>query len=288
MLCRKLPSGITITQAKKDAKKLAEAQSILLSKAQDLIAFQHGRAKWPVLMQQINQQAKISFNNGDNLIFLPPEKYQNTFTLLTGEPGAGKSVLLAEIAAQLVLAGQKVTYLSYRFPSEKTYMPVDYAERCFVKLSVDYPDLFNIYSSALEDLELNGAVLLIDDMDVIQRRYSTEAIIDLLRCSMHSLISCQCFDDLHKSIQEWQPSDGIVQVVHLEQSARRNLKSLVASSRTEISKIIGAPKSFEDTFEAINSIIDDPASRTLKFLTDKFSEFGFSLANSSINKIITS
>jgi hypothetical protein len=40
------PSGLSLLQAKKDAKKMAKEKNVPLSEAQSLIAMKHSRSSW--------------------------------------------------------------------------------------------------------------------------------------------------------------------------------------------------------------------------------------------------
>lgn len=64
----RLPSGISVIQAKKDAKSLAESKGINRSEALDQIAFLHGRSKWSTLMEQLSKQSVLTYRfNGKPL-----------------------------------------------------------------------------------------------------------------------------------------------------------------------------------------------------------------------------
>lgn len=285
MLCQKFPSGITVTQAKKDAKKLAKDQSILLSKAQDLIAFKHGRAPWAVLMEQLNQKAEIIFNNGKQGISIPAALAKNSFTLLIGEPSSGKSVLLAEIAAQLLSAGHKVVYLTYSFQPDVALIPPQEVDRLMLAaLKSVYPEQFKVHgvsselsNSDFEKLELNGAVLLIEEIFVLQKMYSNTAILDLLRCSKHTFVTCQAFEDMHREIRDSVQYEHL-QLIFLKQ--RNVFGHFTLMSEAYLS--VRSP----GLFDAIDSIVTSNDFREFVILSPHgFDKVRFALSNSTIWKI---
>lgn len=205
MFVQKFPSGITVVQAKKDAKILASSENIELSKAQDKIAFLHGRSSWAVLMQQITRQSDLKFRFGKkSQVAWPANK---SLTMLTGQAGSGKSILLAEIATQLLIGGHKLVLLTHGNLNSPTFGLADHAFRQLkMRYASSFTVLANDYRKDLSELEINGAVLLIDDFEFINEKYGKSALQALIRCTKHVFIACQytdeCFSiDVHAGVQ---------------------------------------------------------------------------------------
>ena len=214
MSVQKFPSGISVTQAKKDAKKLAKSSELKLSKAQDLIAFKHGRTSWAVLINQLSTQNSLSlhFNKGEQQLNFPKEK---SFTIVEGVSGAGKSVLLIEAASQMIKAGHPVVYFTCGL---SMVHPSDLALQAVIQQQKMNPDLFRVYDFLdenidLESFKLNGSILLIDEVAAFFDEYSFDLVNDLLKASMHTIVACQDLRDIDLHLSNDNMSTKIIQML---------------------------------------------------------------------------
>ncbi|MDI4670993.1 hypothetical protein MKZ42_03195 [Pseudoalteromonas shioyasakiensis] len=209
MSVNRLPTGVAVAQAKKDAKRLANKSEIHLSHAQNEVALKHGRADWPTLMNQLKTQSalsatlKQSFLNKVTLDF-PENKSLN---IVVGQSGSGKTMLLLEFAAQWLQKGFPVLYLG---------ADVSQGYQCGAatnSLISKYPSLFTAIplqsltkGFVLDDVMLNGAILLADELphmvssEVIG--ITTEQVQKLINCSMHTFLGFQILGEAQEIISD--------------------------------------------------------------------------------------
>lgn len=211
------PSGISVTQAKKDAKKLAKSSELKLSKAQDLIAFKHGRTSWATLINQLSTQNSLSlrFNKGERQLNFPKEK---SFTIVEGFSGTGKSVLLIEAASQMIKAGYPVVYLTCGL---SMVHPSDLAGQAVIQQGKMNHDLFCVYDFLDENLDLtsfklNGSILIIDEIAAFFDEYSFDLVNELLKASMHTIVACQDLRDIDLYLSNGNMSSNSIQMLLLD------------------------------------------------------------------------
>ncbi|MBO1897591.1 ATP-binding protein [Shewanella sp. BF02_Schw] len=216
MSVQMFPSGISVTQAKKDAKKLAKSSGLQLSEAQNLTAFKHGRTSWAALVNQLSTQNSLSlhFNQGEKKLNFPKEK---SFTIVEGVSGSGKSVILIEAAAQMNKAGYPVVYLTCDLSKVS---PSDLAGQAVIQQQKTNPDLFLVYDFLDEDLDLasfwlNGSILIIDEIAAFFEKYSSDLVNDLLKASKHTIVACQEIRDIDRHLSNCNISNECIQMLFL-------------------------------------------------------------------------
>lgn len=191
----RLPTGITVQQAKKDAKFLAKRDGITQSAALDIVANRHGLSNWPPLMQLLNQHSHLQFmlHDDNGAPYTLSIKGTKTLTSIVTTYGGGKTTLLLELIKQLVSKGISVTMLTdmmddgitQRFKSEVTLH----------SLYAAHPDKITIIRSQdkhdnLINTPLRGGVLLIDSLEFVSSWLGKENIAALMNKSVHTIISC--------------------------------------------------------------------------------------------------
>lgn len=201
-----IPTGLSIEQAKKDAKKLAKKLSIPLSEAQNIIAFKHGRSQWHVLMEQLKKQKQLvaEFTNNTR------DKTEITFAknksinVIMGRPGSGKSVLLLELVTQFLEKGFPVMYLGAINPNSiSTSNPYDSHDLIAVSnLITKYPESFRVhdcdthkFTTEIDALMLNGAILVIEEPQTFINESNEQDVRQFVDSSMHTFIAIQRIED---------------------------------------------------------------------------------------------
>lgn len=206
----RLPSGISVTQAKKDAKSLAESKSISRSEALDQVAFLHGRSKWATLMEQLSKQSVLTYRFNDKPLTISEDK---SLLWIVGQPGSGKSSLLTEMAEQLLRNGHKVLML--------TKERVDLSHRNCTILNVDDKgfDLSKAY--------IDGAVVLVDDINRLfnnefrpsnKYQFTGPDIEQFFRCAKHVVVTSEDLAGARHFNSNIKPS---LQLLHLQNFAIR-------------------------------------------------------------------
>lgn len=201
-----LPTGLSVEQAKKDAKKLAQKLSIPLSEAQNIIAFKHGRSQWHVLMEQLKKQKQLvaEFTNNTR------DKTEITFAknksinVILGPPGSGKSVLLLDLVTQFLEKGFPVMYLGAINPNSiSTSSPYDGHDLLAISnLLTKYPESFRVhdcdthkFTTEIDALMLNGAILVIEEPQTFINESNEQDVRQLIDSSMHTFIVIQRIED---------------------------------------------------------------------------------------------
>ena len=207
------PIGISISQAKKDAKKLAKSKEIPLSQAQDQIAFKHSRSTWAEAMSQSNQSISLDFKEsllGIQKIKLPS---QASLSLVVGQTGAGKSVLCYEIMAQLAEQKIPVTYLATHNGSRITEKnAADWAEYQNLLFDVQdkYPEFIQVFDLDtdvdLDVISLRGGVLIVDETFTLLRH---PKLNELFKASKHTFVTAQSLRDLEPLPKEIIQKDAM-------------------------------------------------------------------------------
>ena len=191
------PIGISISQAKKDAKKLAKNKDISLSQAQDKIAFQHNRSTWAEQTRQTNQVIKLDFKDsllGSQHITLPLPASVN---FVVGQSGTGKSVLCYEMMAQIAKQNIPVTYITKgvgrRITSTEAPEWAVYHNMLF-DVQDKYPSLIHIHDVDVEfnaeSVQLRGGILIVDE---VWNTLKVTGLPELLKASKHTFLVAQVF-----------------------------------------------------------------------------------------------
>tara|TARA_Y100000310_G_C20702635_1_gene831387 strand:- start:7271 stop:8092 length:822 start_codon:yes stop_codon:yes gene_type:complete len=241
------PSGLSFTQAKKDAKKLAKRDNIPLFEAQDIIAQEHSRSLWSEAVRQKEQRIKLTFN-GDEVIF-PKEK---TITSVLGEAGTGKSVFMLDVAAQILQQGRGVLYISSFVGRSSVYLNEQYHDL----LQKKYPSMF--HHALIERLQnadsimLGGKVLLIDEPWLLANKNVREKLLSLIRASKDTFIATQSPLDLAflEPLQKKSPS--CVSNVVLFKIAHSDIDALIKGSNGKLSGV--DKRSFSDFVSSLGVV----------------------------------
>ena len=225
------PSGLSFTQAKKDAKKLAKRDNIPLFEAQDIIAQEHSRSLWSEAVRQKEQHIKLTFN-GDEVIF-PKDK---TITSVFGEAGTGKSVFMLDVAAQILQQGRGVLYVSSFVGKSSVYLNEQY----HAFLQKKYPSMF--HHALIEQLKnadsimLGGKVLLIDEPWLLANKNVCEKVLSLIRASKDTFIATQSPLDLPFLEPLQKKSPNCVSNVVLFKIAHSDIDAIIKGSNGKLSE----------------------------------------------------
>lgn len=199
----RLPSGVTVEQAKKDAKHLAKSENRSRAEALDQIAFLHGRSDWSALMAQLSKQSMLTYRFNDKTLTIPEDK---SVTLIVGQAGSGKSSLLAEMAVQLLSNGHKVLIIAQ--------------DR--IGISHRNCTIMNVSDKAFDisALRIDGAVVLIDDIQLLHERgIMVNDVTQFFRCVRHVIVASDDMFDL----RYLKGNLGILmRVLHLQNFAIRD------------------------------------------------------------------
>ena len=193
-----LPSGISIRQAKRDAKTLSKTNGIQLSKAQNLIAFKHGRSSWATLINQLATQnaLELSFNNHEQKLSFPEGK---TLSIIEGRVNSGKTALLMDIASQLVKAGYPITYLCTGLSKTESLRLKELSSKTKINCPIIIHDLKDP-NLDFTSIALDGSILLIDEFETMLRVVPIALIHDILKTSLHTIITVQAYADVEQQL----------------------------------------------------------------------------------------
>lgn len=173
--------GISLSQAKKDAKRLAKTHDIPLHEAQAAYAQEvslkaNGEVPntWNKLTAWTRAQGEclgvLSFHDrSDQEIKLPV--YENKpIVLLSGNPGSGKTFALNSLVDKWTKNDQKVHYFDYRnaysdlfLRKNKNLVLYPFNERHF-RWSITNKDLCRLYTDIMKIDLKKGDILIIDQM----------------------------------------------------------------------------------------------------------------------------
>ncbi len=282
MSVNRLPTGVSVIQAKKDAKRLANKSEISLAQAQNEVALKHGRADWPTLMNQLKTQNDLSvtlqqsFLNKVTLDF-PENKSLN---IVVGQSGSGKSLLLLEFAAQWLQKGFPVIYLGADVANAEK-IPTQFHGAIATRfLSSKYPDLFKTIAIStfdkefsLDDLMLDGAVLIVDEIDLMLDGafLTADEILHMVNTEMNSIT----VQKMHKLINCSMHTFLGLQVLVEKQEIISNLKN-VTDDNTRLIILKGSvPDIYEYTpFEYDRQVMTEEVEQ-LEQIRNKYTEFLF-------------
>ncbi|MCG7952653.1 MAG: AAA family ATPase [Candidatus Thiodiazotropha endolucinida] len=170
-------TGLSVEQAKKDAKKLAKDKSIPLHVAQDIIAHEKIGMSWSKAM--FLRCKKSHDNSSDLATFVLSRDKGNVVTCsltkdtpvayIAGRSGCGKSVVATELAIQHLISGKPVTYFpGYDIPLEPLEPSMDLAHYNILTLKKTYPELFQVIPGRGEEVlgklkATNGSLVVLDE-----------------------------------------------------------------------------------------------------------------------------
>jgi len=191
----RFPSGATIDQVKKDAKKLVKAQNIPLNQALDAAALKHGLAlPWNRVNNWLAGQkgsAIASFtlplDNGETKIV--NLTYEQPLIMVCGWVGCGKSTTALVLAGQVMAASQSRLFFVTSKPAG--WPPVvwdtlslDFPGRCFEVGDVHNLDLAQFHPVA-------GDVVILDERFHGARDQSLQQLIEQARNWRVGLFVCK-------------------------------------------------------------------------------------------------
>ena len=191
----RFPSGATIDQVKKDAKKLAKAQGIPLNKAQDASALKHGLAlPWNRVNEWLAGQSRSSIasftlplDNGETkTVNLTSEQ---PLVIVYGWVGCGKSTTALVLAGQaMATSNASLFFLTSKPvgwpPAVWDSLYRDFPGRCFEVGDVHNLDLAQINPKA-------GDIVILDERYQGARNQSLQRLIEQARFWKVGLFVCK-------------------------------------------------------------------------------------------------
>lgn len=173
------PSGVSVTQAKKDAKQLARSLDIphhlALDKTAKKLGFPQG---WTYAMSSLNRQldellsVELPLRSGG--YHRVAITCKAPFITIIGPPGSGKSVLTMMLAKQALAQFREVHYVSISASGKDSNdLPNDLAVRMARQLNSDAAFKLHLHSDAREILfqslpkPKGGGVLILDEGEYI-------------------------------------------------------------------------------------------------------------------------
>lgn len=189
----RLPTGLTLTQAKKDAKKLAKQNQLTFSESLETFAFLHGRATWATLMQRLNHPLSLipgqePFDN---------KKYNRSLLVIVGMSGSGKTQFQLNSALSLLEQGESVLMITRESIDSQQHHP-DADALSLKPLIQRFPDKLMVVDpgiTPLDEIMLNGRVLMIAD-NVAWESINHKALSSLIKASMHTVVAAYDLNDL--------------------------------------------------------------------------------------------
>jgi hypothetical protein len=235
----RFPSGASTEQVKKDAKKLAKANSIPLHEALDQAAAQHGApVPWnrvqEFLGSQDNEHLLARFTiplaaGGDYLLSITEKR---PLISVTGRVAVGKSISAMLIAEQFLAqtCGRVHLVSAYDHPadndqmaSESTWGHVwdrlrsDYGTRCLQQSSVQRPSEF-VRSEPLDLTSTRpdrGDLVIVDERHYGASGQSYEEVTSVARLWRVGIILCK-IGGTWSGENTFEPADGGPFTVHVE------------------------------------------------------------------------
>ncbi|WP_137807240.1 MULTISPECIES: ATP-binding protein [unclassified Pseudomonas] len=191
----RFPSGATIDQVKKDAKKLAKAQGIPLHQAQDAAALKHGLAlPWNRVNEWLAGQSRsaiasftLPLDNGETkTVNLTSEQ---PLVIVCGWVGCGKST------TALVLAGQAMATTNARL-FFLTSKPVGWPPAVWDSLYRDFPgrclEVGDVHNFDLAQINPTaGDIVILDERYQGARNQSLQRLIEQARLWKVGLFVCK-------------------------------------------------------------------------------------------------
>ncbi len=176
-------SGLSISQARKDAKALSKRNGIKLSEAQNIIAMQHSGMKWSKAIKTLSTLQpiptdvftfKFPYQGATENTPLPLERGFIAFArnrpvaLIVGTPGTGKSVLAMDFAKQHLNNSLPVIYLtgeteSSFIASANRSKPIKTALALKQNYSQNFSILYERNNSLFATMDFSNKTLIIVD-----------------------------------------------------------------------------------------------------------------------------
>ena len=216
----RFPSGATIDQVKKDAKKLTKAQNIPLNQALDASALKHGLAlPWHRVQEWLAAQRRaaiasftLPLDDGESKIV--NMTYERPLVMVCGRVGCGKSSTALVLAAQVMARSKARVY--FVTPRPAGWPPVvwdtliqDYAGRCFEVGNVHNLDMALFNPTA-------GDIVILDERYHGARDQSLQQLIEQARNWLVGLFVCKQGDPADMELELTKspyPGSGITLVV---------------------------------------------------------------------------
>ncbi len=202
-------SGLSLSQARKDAKALAKKNGIKLSEAQNIIAIEHTGMKWSKAIKSLASRQLIptsdvtsafTFTGSTETSTLQLDHASLTFQrnrllgLIVGSPGAGKSVLALEFIRQHLNNSLPVIYMpgvseSSFIESANRSKPVKTALALHTSSSDKFSILYGRNNRTLSEGSFAKNTLLVIDEYWLQLPIVPESIVwEKLRISNSQMI----------------------------------------------------------------------------------------------------
>ncbi len=195
----RFPTGLSVEQAKKDAKQFAKNNHSALSKGQNAIAFVHGRSSWSTLIQRIKKPLSLIPGQApfDN------RKHNRALLAIMGNAGSGKTTLMLNSALHLLQSGERVVMISSsEYHAVNSGRIHNESKPSLLKTIItSHPDRFSLIdpeNTACVEVMLNGAVLMISE-DAMLNNAKNPEFEKLLKASMHTIVCISRLSDLKLS-----------------------------------------------------------------------------------------
>ncbi|EKO3612153.1 hypothetical protein M3914_003364 [Vibrio metschnikovii] len=176
----KFPTGRTAQQVKKDAQRLKKINRISLNEALDQCAKDNGvDLPWHVALRTLEQDTTIkltlsmpsTIHKAHDKLIKPQLKLDNkgTVGMILGEPGSGKSVMIAGYIEQALDIGYQVQFIDLAYGFKELYEngtqhPTDLALNKILQLKTKYPEklhFIDLNEPLVSDQDKN--IVVIDD-----------------------------------------------------------------------------------------------------------------------------
>lgn len=188
----RFPSGITITQARKDAKRVARDNNIDLKAALDLQPCKHGiNLPWHKAMAWIKAGGKpiaqFSVPSGSGSHRFTQLTRQRPIGFLAGKSGTGKTAGAVHLMESAIKLGiEHITYIGIATPSHPD--PHDVSMQRLLDLRNRHPSTINIKNGLLSragqtliDIPLRrGELVVIDELPLVTRGVTLSDLLEWL------------------------------------------------------------------------------------------------------------
>jgi Rad3-related DNA helicase len=207
-------SGITLTQARKDAKKLAKSEGLPFHKALDSIAKQHHGLSWNKSVQSLKAMASsLSFRlkgmiDNEQVAFQLTR--QEPLCIIDGYPGSGKTIAALSMAEYHLKQGFAVHYFAgFEMPDDASPHLQDLALNLALAFAREYEGFYihpGRNSSDLQNTDWEEhSLVVIDEAHAFDKDPQfTNALLDLLRSRKCFVIMLSQYIELLRNIDELQ------------------------------------------------------------------------------------
>ena len=182
----RFPSGITVIQAKKDAKRVQKTRNCTLSEAQDITSIENGvDLPWNKAVKHLRDSIPfVDIHLGTRRLQLTHDKPIGS---LIGFSGCGKSVAALIIAEKHLLEGKDVHWITYKWPENEYVVQRDMSLQQSLALSKKYPNQYYTHSPDKRFFEKKSlfskfkpkkeSLIIVDEAYLISQRFNAEDIV---------------------------------------------------------------------------------------------------------------